>query len=117
MANIQRLFGQGILHGGDYNPDQWRHDPRVLEEDIRLMQKCGCNTFSTAIFAWSALEPEEGRYDFEWLDVTIDRLHGAARRVILATPRCACGMLSSCTCPFRSSTNTFSRRFVSSVEI
>ena len=86
MANNQRLFGQGILHGGDYNPDQWRHDPRVLEEDIRLMQECGCNTFSTAIFAWSALEPEEGRYDFEWLDVTIDRLHGAARRVILATP-------------------------------
>jgi len=86
MANTHRLFGNGILHGGDYNPDQWRHDPRVLEEDIRLMQKCGCNTFSTAIFAWSALEPAENRYDFEWLDTTMERLHAADRQVILATP-------------------------------
>jgi beta-galactosidase len=86
MANAQRLFGNGIIHGGDYNPDQWRHDSRVLEEDIRLMQKCGCNTFSTAIFAWSALEPEENRYDFQWLDTAIERLHAADRRVILATP-------------------------------
>jgi beta-galactosidase len=86
MANVHRLFASGILHGGDYNPDQWRHDPRVLEEDIRLMQKCGCDTFSTAIFAWSALEPEENRYDFGWLDTAIDALQAANRRVILATP-------------------------------
>lgn len=86
MATTHRLFGNGILHGGDYNPDQWRHDDRILEEDIRLMQQCGCNTFSTGIFAWSALEPEEGRYDFDWLDATIDRLHLAHRRIILATP-------------------------------
>ncbi len=86
MATTDRLFGNGILHGGDYNPDQWRHDERILEQDIRLMQQCGCNTFSTAIFAWSALEPEEGRYDFDWLDAAIERLHVAHRRVILATP-------------------------------
>jgi len=50
------------------------------------MQKCGCDTFSTAIFAWSALEPEENRYEFGWLDAAFERLHAADRRVILATP-------------------------------
>ncbi len=25
-------------HGGDYNPDQWRHIPGTLDEDIRLMK-------------------------------------------------------------------------------
>jgi len=86
MAKLDRLFGYGILHGGDYNPDQWRHDKRILEQDIELMRQSGCNTFSTAIFAWAALEPEEGRYDFGWLDEAIERLHTAERRVILATP-------------------------------
>ena len=26
-----------LLHGGDYNPEQWIDCPQVLEEDIRLM--------------------------------------------------------------------------------
>lgn len=28
-----------LLHGGDYNPDQWLKYPEILEEDIRLMKK------------------------------------------------------------------------------
>ena len=48
-----------LLHGGDYNPDQWLHDPAVLEEDVRLMKKAGVNCVSVAIFAWALLEPEE----------------------------------------------------------
>ncbi|WP_426455253.1 hypothetical protein ACP26L_10915 [Paenibacillus sp. S-38] len=24
-----------LMHGADYNPDQWLHDPKVLEEDGR----------------------------------------------------------------------------------
>ena len=27
-----------LLHGGDYNPEQWLDCPQVLEEDIRLMK-------------------------------------------------------------------------------
>ena len=30
-----------LLHGGDYNPDQWLDCPEILEEDIRLMKKAG----------------------------------------------------------------------------
>ena len=28
----------GLLHGGDYNPEQWLDRPDILEEDIRLMK-------------------------------------------------------------------------------
>src|SRR4030043_306873 len=73
-------------HGGDYNPDQWRHDPAVLEEDVRLMRLAGCNVMSVAIFAWTALEPEDGRYEFGWLDGVVDRLHAAGVFTGLATP-------------------------------
>ncbi|HYN02549.1 MAG TPA: beta-galactosidase, partial [Vicinamibacteria bacterium] len=47
-----------MLHGGDWNPDQWLHEPGVLEQDFALMEKAGCNTFSIGIFAWATLEPE-----------------------------------------------------------
>ena len=73
-------------HGGDYNPDQWREYPEVLNEDIRLMQLAGCNLMSVGIFAWSALEPEEGKFDFDWLEDVLDRLHAAGVSAFLATP-------------------------------
>jgi len=57
-----------LLHGGDWNPDQWRDEPGILEQDFALMEKAGCNTFSVGIFAWAALEPEEGRFEMGWLD-------------------------------------------------
>jgi beta-galactosidase len=43
-----------ILHGGDWNPDQWRQEPGTLQEDFALMEESGCNTFSVGIFAWAA---------------------------------------------------------------
>lgn len=75
-----------LWHGGDYNPDQWRHDPAVLEEDVRLMRLAGCNAMSVGIFAWTALEPEDGRYEFGWLDAVVDRLAAAGIFTVLATP-------------------------------
>ena len=75
-----------LLHGGDYNPDQWLHLPEVIDEDFRLMKLAGCNTFSLGIFAWTSYEREEGVFDFSWLDRMMDRMATANNRVILATP-------------------------------
>ncbi|MEX0775451.1 MAG: beta-galactosidase [Phycisphaeraceae bacterium] len=75
-----------ILHGGDYNPEQWLHDPKVLDEDVRLMKLARCNFVSLGIFSWAMLEPEEGRYDFAWMDGVMDRLADAGISVNLATP-------------------------------
>lgn len=75
-----------ILHGADYNPDQWQDSPDVLKEDMRLMKLAGCNVMSVGIFSWSALEPEEGKYDFSFLDKAIDDIYANGGRVVLATP-------------------------------
>lgn len=77
---------QFMLHGGDYNPDQWLDRPDILADDIKLMKLANTNTSSVGIFAWSALEPEEGVYHFEWLDEIITNIHSMGGRVILATP-------------------------------
>ena len=75
-----------VLHGGDWNPDQWRHEPGVLEQDFALMEKSGCDTFSLGIFAWAALEPEEGRFELGWLDDVMDGLAKRGFHAFLATP-------------------------------
>ncbi len=75
-----------ILHGGDYNPDQWMDRPDVIDEDFRLMKLAACNTFSIGIFSWTSYEAEEGVYDFSWLDRIMDRMADEGHRVFLATP-------------------------------
>lgn len=75
-----------MLHGGDYNPDQWVRTPEIWDQDMRLMKLSGCNAMSVGIFAWAALEPEEGRFTFEWLDSIMDRLAADDAYAVLATP-------------------------------
>ena len=75
-----------MLHGGDYNPEQWLDRPDILAEDIALMKKAGINCMTLGVFSWSMLEPEEGVYRFQWLEDIIDRLYEAGISTILATP-------------------------------
>jgi beta-galactosidase len=84
-AEVKKIFTE-ILHGGDYNPDQWLDQPAVIEEDFRLIKLAGCNTFSIGIFAWTSYEREEGIYDFTWLEAILDRMAKEGHKVFLATP-------------------------------
>lgn len=75
-----------FMHGADYNPDQWLHDPAVLEEDIRLMKLAHCNVMAVGIFSWAALEPEEGTFRFDWLDNVLDQFAENGIYAWVATP-------------------------------
>ena len=75
-----------MLHGADYNPDQWQHYPNVLDEDTRLMKLAKCNVMSVGIFAWTALEPEEGIFTFEWMDHILDSFAENGIYALMATP-------------------------------
>ena len=75
-----------MLHGGDYNPDQWIRTPEIWDEDMRLMHLAGCNAMSIGIFAWAALEPAEGQFEFGWLDTIMDKLAANNAYAVLATP-------------------------------
>ena len=75
-----------LLHGGDYNPEQWLRYPEVLKQDIELMKKADINCVSVGIFSWAHLEPEEGVYDFDWLAEIIDNLYQNGIYTVLATP-------------------------------
>jgi len=75
-----------MLHGGDYNPDQWARTPEVWDQDMRLMKLAGCNAMSIGIFSWASLEPAEGNYTFGWLDTIMDKLAANDAFAVLATP-------------------------------
>lgn len=74
------------LHGGDYNPEQWLDRPDILQKDIEYLKKAHINTVSVGIFSWAVLEPEEGKYNFDWLEEIINNLYKEGIYTILATP-------------------------------
>ena len=78
-----------MVHGGDYNPEQWKKTPEIWDEDMRLMKLANCNEMTMGIFAWSDIEPSEGVFDFTVPDTLIDKIYKNGGRVILATPSAA----------------------------
>lgn len=73
-----------IQIGIDYYPEHWNR--ALWEEDAARMERLGVHVVRLAEFAWSRMEPEEGRFDFAWLDDAIDVLSRHGMRVILGTP-------------------------------
>ncbi len=84
----KKLFPQieGLMHGCDYNPEQWLDRPDILEEDLRMMKKAGINSVTLGVFSWSMYEPEEGEYHLDWMEEIMDRLYANGIYTILATP-------------------------------
>lgn len=78
-----------LLHGADYNPEQWIDYPEVLEKDIELMKQANCNVMSVGMFSWSMLEPTEGEYNLEWLENIINKMYENGIYTILSTPSAA----------------------------
>jgi beta-galactosidase len=76
-----------LLLGVDYYPDQ---TPESLwEEDARKIAEAGLTNVRIAEFAWALMEPSEGKFDFAWLQRTVDILQRNKIDVILGTPSAA----------------------------
>lgn len=76
-----------MYFGVDYYPEQWPEERWA--EDARLMQEAGFNVARLAEFSWALLEPEEGRYNFDWLDRAIGILAERGIKIVLGTPTAA----------------------------
>jgi beta-galactosidase len=76
-----------LLLGVDYYPDQ---TPESLwEEDARMMADFGITNVRVAEFAWSLMEPSEGKFDFAWLRRATEILQKHRIAIILGTPSAA----------------------------
>lgn len=70
--------------GVDYYPEHWT--PERWETDAQMMQDAGFNIVRMGEFAWINMEPQEGRFEFGWLDEALDVLARHDISVILGTP-------------------------------
>lgn len=67
-----------------YYPEHWPEEKWA--EDATRMAKLGLTWVRIGEFAWSRMEPEPGRFDWDWLDRAIATLGGAGLKVVLGTP-------------------------------
>lgn len=72
------LYGVAYYH--EYMPNE------RLETDVKLMQDAGISVVRVGESSWSLFEPQEGVFEFAWMDRIIDRMHKAGIKVILGTP-------------------------------
>ncbi|MEY8352783.1 beta-galactosidase [Lachnospiraceae bacterium 54-53] len=80
------MKNKGLWYGGDYYPEQWLDNREILEQDLEYMKRAGINTVTLGVFSWSFLEPEEGRFRFEWLAEQVDKLYENGIYTIMGTP-------------------------------
>lgn len=72
------------LYGAAYYSEYTPSDR--LDEDIRLMKEAGLTVVRVGESTWSLFEPQEGQFEFAWMDRILDKMHKAGIKVILGTP-------------------------------
>lgn len=73
-----------ILYGAAYYPEYMPYER--TDEDIALMKKAGINVVRIGESSWGLWEPEDGKFEFAWMDRVVEKLHAAGIRIILGTP-------------------------------
>jgi beta-galactosidase len=76
-----------LLLGAAWYPEQWPESR--WDADLSLMEAAHINLVRIGEFAWSAMEPAEGQYRFEWLDHAIALAAKHHICVVLGTPTAA----------------------------
>ena len=72
------LYGAAYYH--EYMPYE------RLDKDIAMMKEAGLNVVRVGESSWGLFEPQEGKFNFEWMDTILDKFHAAGIKVILGTP-------------------------------
>lgn len=71
------------LTGAYYYPEHW--DESQWERDLKQMHELGFEFTHFAEFAWAQLEPQEGVYDFSWLDRAVALAAKYDLKVVMCT--------------------------------
>jgi len=76
-----------ILLGTAWYPEQWPESR--WEADLALMQQAGIHMVRVGEFAWSRMEPSEGKFDLDWLDRAVSAAAKHDIYTVLGTPTAA----------------------------
>jgi len=73
--------------GCAWYPEQWPVERWT--RDLELMRRAHMNVVRIGEFAWSRMEPEEGRYELDWLETAIAMAAQQGLLTVIGTPTAA----------------------------
>jgi beta-galactosidase len=73
-----------VLYGAAYYSEYMPYDR--LDQDVAMMKAAGLNVVRMGESTWSLWEPEDGQFDYAWMDRIVDAMGKAGIKVILGTP-------------------------------
>jgi beta-galactosidase len=76
-----------LLLGAAWYPEQW--DEATWDADLAKMEAAHIHLARVGEFAWSTMEPTEGKYNFDWLDHAIAKAAAHHIVIVLGTPTAA----------------------------
>src|SRR6185312_11155934 len=76
MSNV--LYGAAYY--SEYNPYE------RLDKDVALMKDAGITVVRMGESTWSLWEPEDGKFEYAWMDRVVDAMGKAGIKVIMGTP-------------------------------
>ena len=83
-AAAERTWMNTLLYGASYYHEYMPYER--LDRDVQLMEQAGISVVRVGESTWSSWEPQEGHFEFAWMERILDRLHQAGIKVILGTP-------------------------------
>ncbi|MGB6974343.1 MAG: beta-galactosidase [Terracidiphilus sp.] len=76
-----------VLYGAAYYNEYMPGDRDArLKTDVALMKAAGLNVVRMGESTWSLWEPEDGHFEYAWMDRVVDAMGKAGIKVILGTP-------------------------------
>jgi beta-galactosidase len=76
----------GVAYYNEYMPGDDADHAARLEKDVALMKAAGLTVVRMGESTWSLWEPEDGRFEYAWMDRVVDAMGRAGIEVILGTP-------------------------------
>jgi beta-galactosidase len=73
-----------VLYGTAYYHEYMPYER--LDKDVAMMKAAGFNVVRLGESTWSLWEPEDGRFEYAWMDRVIDAMGKAGIKVIMGTP-------------------------------
>ena len=76
----------GAAYYNEYMPGDDADHAARLTKDVALMKDAGLNVVRMGESTWSLWEPEDGQFEYAWMDRVVDAMGNAGIKVILGTP-------------------------------
>ena len=73
-----------MLYGAAYYHEYMPYER--LDKDIALMKQAGLSVVRMGESTWSLWEPEDGHFEYAWMDRVVDAMGKAGIKVIMGTP-------------------------------